>query len=224
MGEVLGTIAHDLRNPLAALLSNVGYLGMVSRDLPEDIRETIVDIELSVEALGRMTLAVALLGAELTGVDTARGGVHSAEKLLDLVWPQAERAAQSHGVGLRRGPSAKGSCAATEPHAQTALSALVHNAIACCPTGQFVTVSLEARDGTMVFSVEDPGPVLAPEFRESAFTMAGQTTTKGRLDGRYSRGLGLYVAGRSASLAGGTISVVEAPSGNCFELSFPVSR
>lgn len=206
------------------MLSNIGYLGMVSRDLPEDIRETIVDIELSVEALGRMALAVALLGAELTGIDTARGGLHSAERILDLAWPQAERAAQSHGVGLRRGSSARGSCLATEPHAQTALAALIHNAIACCPTGQVVTVSLDARDGVMVFSVEDPGPALASEFHHSAFTVAGQTTTKGRLDGRYSRGLGLYVAGRSALLSGGTITVVQAAQGNRFELSFPVSR
>lgn len=195
---------------------------MVGKDLPEDVQETIADIELSVEALGRMTLAVALLGSEFaTKKESFHGGRQAAEKILHGVWPQAERAALSHGVGLHRGTIEAGMCMVAEPHAQGALAALVHNAIACCPTGSSVSVSLSARQGSMVFCVEDTGPPLAAEFQESAFTLAGQLVTKSRLDGRYSRGLGLYVAGRSAELAGARIAVIPSSNGSRFELSFP---
>lgn len=194
---------------------------MVGRDLPEDVRETIVDIELSVEALGRMTLAVALLGSEFMGGESARAGRLAAEGILDAMWGQAERAALSHGVGLRRGLVERGVCTVVEPHAQGALAGLVHNAIGCCPPGSIVSVSLRAEDGRMIFSVEDDGPALAREFSESAFTLPGQIETKGRLDGRYSRGLGLYVAGRSAELAGAQIVVASVPKGNRFELVLP---
>ena len=67
LGDILGLLAHDVRNPLAALSSNVGFLGMISDDLTEDAREAIEDIQLSMEVLGRIADTMEVLSrVELT--------------------------------------------------------------------------------------------------------------------------------------------------------------
>src|SRR5690606_13210231 len=43
IGELLGLLAHDLRNPLSALHSNLGYLDAVLASRDEEVREAIED-------------------------------------------------------------------------------------------------------------------------------------------------------------------------------------
>src|SRR5690606_33632875 len=65
IADVLGLITHDMRNPLAALSSNVGFLNMVSDGMSEDAREAVDDLQLSVEAMGRIIDSLELLCHDL---------------------------------------------------------------------------------------------------------------------------------------------------------------
>lgn len=224
LSDVLGILAHDLRNPIAALLSNVGYLNMVGRGLPEDVRETIGDLELSVEALARMMGVLELLAGEVSGLSPARPPTtFGLDALLDGVWPSADRAAASHGVRLERGPIDADRLSGSDIAAQAALQALLHNAIMCAPQRSTVRVFTRREGDKLVLAIEDDGPALASKYRGTAFSLRGPVDTKGKLDGRYSRGLGLYVAGREARLASAELNVPELPKGNRFELVFAVA-
>jgi len=217
VSDLLGILAHDLRNPIAALLSNVGYLNMLGRNLPDDVRETIVDLELSTEALARMTHVLELLAGDLTNAAPRPWTTFSLSTALDALWPPAERAATSHGVRVER-TAASERVESSEGSLQSALSALIHNAIMCAPPRSVVKISSFIEGDHVVIAIDDDGPQLAPSYRDLAFTPRGPIETKGKLEGRYSRGLGLYVAGREALLARATLRVQNPPRGNRFEL------
>ena len=57
----------------------------------------------------------------------------------------------------------------------------------------------------VAIEVQDEGEALAPELRDTAFTLHGQRVLKGRIDGRYSRFLGLFAASVVLDGIGGTI-------------------
>src|SRR6186713_3605789 len=78
LGELLGLLAHDLRNPLSALHSNVGYLGSLSDKYDDDAREAIADALLSCDGLRIIIDSVEILShvlTEATGFDPAAFGL-----------------------------------------------------------------------------------------------------------------------------------------------------
>jgi len=67
------------------------------------------------------------------------------------------------------------------------------------------TVRVYQDGGQVVIEVEDSGEAIAPELRDKAFTLEGQKALKGRIDGRYSRFVGLFAAAVVLDGVGGTI-------------------
>ena len=81
---------------------------------------------------------------------------------------------------------------------------LLHNTRANVADPQ-ATVRVYQQGGRVVIEVEDTGEAIAPELRDLAFTLEGQNALKGRLDGRYSRFVGLFAAAVVLDGVGGTI-------------------
>lgn len=207
LGEVLGLLTHDIRNPLAALSSNVGFLSMVGADLSEDLKEAIVDLQLSLEVLGRITDTVEVLSHELRELPPPGVARVSVKALLSALLPQVERAASSHGVSVVLAPFVDASVSVAEPSFSRALSHLLHNAVSLSPQRGRIDLSVVSRETEVGFFVADDGPKLAAGFERAAFSLEGQLDAKGRAEGRYSRGMALYMVGRSAALAGARIDV-----------------
>lgn len=207
LGEVLGLLAHDIRNPLAALSSNVGFLSMVGADLSEDLKEAIVDLQLSLEVLGRIADTVEVLSHELRALPVPGTVRLSVKSTLTALLPAVERAAASHGVSVALAPFEEASVSVAEPSFSRALAHLLHNAISLAPPRSTVELAVVRRDREIGFVVRDEGPRLVGDFESAAFSLRGQLDAKGRAEGRYSRGMGLYMVGRSAALAGARIAV-----------------
>lgn len=223
VGEILGLLAHDLRNPLAALSSNVGFLQMIGEELTGDAREAVDDLQLSIEALGRIIDSLELVGNELKDAAVPSKVLLSVPRLVRSILPQSSRAAASHGVQLAVDVSA---CEnevifVSELPFQRALSALIHNALTFAPPKSAVRVIVLPREGQVVFRVEDDGVSLAPEHATLALSGVGQTQLKTASRGRYSRGLGLYAVAKNASLAGALFCKAEQPAGSAFEILAP---
>lgn len=226
VSQVLALLAHDLRNPLAALSSNVGFLEMMKSDVSEDVAEAVMDLQLSIEALGRIIDSL-----ELVSHDLGRGRVPAAVQvrvgsLLAALRPQADRAAVSHGVALKvdGGSADDEQIYVSEVYFQRALTALVHNAITAAPARSTVRLETERRGDSLVFRVLDDGVALSPELAEAALTAAGQSEVKTARGGRYSRGLGLYAVARSAELSGAKLRIGETESGSSLELACRLSK
>src|SRR5262245_13794222 len=67
IGELIGLLAHDLRNPLSALHSNLGYLEAVLPSDEGEAREAVEDGVVSCDGLSHVIDNVDLLGQILRG-------------------------------------------------------------------------------------------------------------------------------------------------------------
>lgn len=204
LGEILGLLAHDLRNPLAALASNVGYLGMLDETGSEDAVEALQDLQLSVEALGRIVNSVEVLSHDLREKPAGLPTSLPVASLIHGFEAEVQRAAESHGVTFRVELAGYEGLMllTTEADFVRALGGLLHNALTVSKPREVVSLSVEVHGDEVHFIVTDTGPIVRAELAESIFSASGQVQIKTSAEGRYSRGLGLYVSARCARLAG----------------------
>jgi signal transduction histidine kinase len=207
ISSLLGLFAHDLRNPLSALHSNVSFLGSVLGTGDNDAREALEDVAASSDALGHITDNLELFALALEGAKPREGQEFPLRELLREAGQKSRRFAESYRVALDVDVESSSELRgfANRDMLLRSLSNLVRNAIQHAGESGRVLVRA-ARDGAVVVvRVTDSGAPLAPDVREQAFTPEGQLSTKNVSGGRYSRGLGLYAARIAASIAGSEV-------------------
>lgn len=198
MGTVLGLLVHDLRNPAATITANADFLQEVGL-VDNDSVEALQDVKLAVGELRRGLDMLAWISRWFTGdvpLEAANGdaGVFL-ERLERADTPVPVTVNMAEGDQLY----AQGAQVAVE-----VVELLLHNTRANVADPR-ATVRLYQQGGHVVIEVEDAGEAIAPELREMAFTLEGQQALKGRLDGRYSRFVGLFAAAVVLDGVGGTI-------------------
>lgn len=207
VSALLGLFAHDLRNPLSALHSNVSFLGSVVGTTDSEAREALEDVAASSDALGHITDNLELFALALEGAKPRDGHDIPLRELLREAAQKSRRFAESYRVSLdvdiESGTDLR--VVANRDMLLRSLSNLIRNAIQ--HAGETGKVMVKARrEGAEVFvSVADSGVPLAREMGEQAFTAEGQLSTKNVSGGRYSRGLGLYAARIAADVAGARV-------------------
>ncbi len=226
IGELLGLLAHDLRNPLSALHSNLGYLDTVLSSQDEEAREAVEDGVVSCDGLSHVIDNVDLLGQVLRGGLRVHKSPSPAAALIAGAVERCQAAARSHGLTLELDAKARQLHAAVDVGrdlATRALTNLIRNSIQHAPPSSAVTVTASAEGKAVYVQVRDSGTTLTDEIRESAFTAEGQVAAKARAHSRYSRGMGLYCARLAASLCGAEIQVLNGGpgGGNTFQLILP---
>jgi len=198
MGHVLGLLVHDLRNPAATISANVDFLQEVGL-ADDDSDDALQDVRLGVGELRRGLDMLAWISRWLTGhvpLEAANGDV-------GVFLERLERADTPVPVTVeiaRDGQLyAHGAQVAVE-----VVDLLLHNTRANVPDAH-ATVRVYQRGNRVVIEVHDAGEAIAPELRKAAFTLEGQQALKGRVDGRYSRFVGLFAAAVVLDGVGGTI-------------------
>jgi K+-sensing histidine kinase KdpD len=198
LGHALGLLVHDFRNPAATISANVDFLQEVGLADTES-REALDDVKLAVGELRRGLDMVAWISRWLTGdipLEAANGDVgmflSRLEKAVTPV-PVTVEVATGHQL------YAHGAQVAVE-----AVELLLHNTRANVADPR-ATVRVYQQGGRVAIEVEDAGEAIAPELRQIAFTLEGQQALKGRMDGRYSRFLGLFAVSVLLDGVGGTI-------------------
>lgn len=226
VSELLALLAHDLRNPLSALHSNLGFV--VSSIDPEqrDLHDALRDALISCEGLAHLIDNLEVFGRGLTsGPVPVRPTVLG--PLLTEQLGKCRSMADSHGValmlvapppsGLRvlAGADALGAC----------LANLMRNAIQHATGREPVRISVYVEPASCRVLIEDDGAPLPGAVREAVFTAAGQLQAKTTPGLRYARGLGLLCARLSADAAGAKLEVHEraAGSGAAFSVTVPVA-
>ena len=106
-------------------------------------------------------------------------------------------------------------CLANEPGMQ---GYLLENAVRHTPPGTHVHATVAARDGEVVFGVDDDGPGVPPELRDRVF----ERFTRGAGDrGSSSSGLGLSIVRAVAESHGGSVELEEGGPGARFVVRLP---
>lgn len=242
VGKLLALVAHDLRNPLSAIHSNLGFLSSAlveerpsrgsSLDRGEEVRDALSDGLISCEALTHMIDNLEMLGQVLRGMSPpSRHAVLVGDLVQDTV-TRCTSVADSYGIRLERSRAstdvARVPVMVSREQTCKALGNLIRNAIQHSTPGQTVSVGLRMGEGTgqrvQVF-VEDQGTPIHATSMPSLFTAEGQVRAKASSDGRYSRALGLYAARLGAELGGCQVSAVSQGDthGNCLILDLPAA-
>ena len=222
LGQLLGLLAHDLRNPLSALHSNLGYLTSVLAEGDGDAREAVTDGLVSCDGLAHIIDNIDLLGQSMRDGIRPDATPMDVSALVSDVVVSCRAMAESHGVSVEWQGGVKEPASAQGPRALVAraLSNLIRNSIQHSPSGATVHVSVRLSPDLLSVLVEDAGTPLVGAIRTGAFTPAGQGGAKSVPNGRYSRGLGLFAAALAAAAAQATVRAVDPPrgGGNAFEL------
>jgi signal transduction histidine kinase len=200
LAELLELIVHDLRNPAATLAANLSYVkdvtggGTDDADLPDaiaDMGSALADLRGGLDHLA--WIARWLHGRPAMSISDGDAAI-AAEKAAarsDLTDVQLEvnRPLRARGGGtLAR-----------------VLDLLLANSRLHARGGP---VRLRAfREGAhVVVEVHDGGPAIAPELRDLAFAIEGQTRIKARPEGRYGSVAALLAARALTDTMGATIA------------------
>lgn len=233
VGLLLSLLAHDLRNPLSALHSNIGFIGSVGGSQDEDVKDALFDGMVSCDGLAHIIDNLDLVGQSLRDTRYPPPLQLSAAAFARDVVSRCLRVADSHGLRLEFDAEAADpliEAFASRELLARALGNLIRNSIQHSPANSLVEVrlagptsALGSGSGQVEFIVCDQGTPIDPELWEFVFTSEGQVSARGKGDGRYSRGLGLLSARLAASISGAKVSVIPACAGftNTFCLSVP---
>jgi signal transduction histidine kinase len=221
--QLLSLLAHDLRNPLSALQSNLTYLDSLLVDASTDAREAFADAQVSCDGLNALIDSVELLAqvvAEPRSYDVAP---------CDFAGAVAEALSRCAALGrsyeVLLAPPPPSTPMLALAHREMLVRAVVYvitNAIQHSPAGGTVRLALEPGTEQLRLIVIDQGDRLNPELEEVAFTPEGQIHSKATRGGRYSRGLGLLCARVCARATGAALVVADVEGAtNAFSLAVP---
>jgi signal transduction histidine kinase len=212
LGEAAGVVAHEVRNPLGAIINAVAVLKR------EKLGPTgSMAAEMLVEEATRLDVMVRDLLDVVRPLEPRPRPLHLGELAQRTVLHFQERR-QSEGIRWEVDEEAELPLVeADETLLQMALENLVRHAVDSSPRGGLVRVGLARAPAGVRLSVEDEGPGVsqadAPRLFEPFFT----TRTNGT-------GLGLAVVRRVVVAHGGTVQVSPRPErGMRFELHLPLT-
>jgi signal transduction histidine kinase len=221
--ELMSILAHDLRNPLSALLTNIHFVQSVARGTTLDVDEALSDSALSCTILGQVIGNLEVLGRAFGSslpAPTPVGTREAAGQAVARAAPQAMLAC----IETKIAPGSLGSTVLVDPvFFGRALDNLLANAMQYSPANGKVNIELTSEGARGGVRITDAGPAVPPEFRERVLTEEGQADAKKRYEARYGRGLGLYCAAQAARIAGAELKIGERDGHFLIELWGPLA-
>ncbi len=214
VGRLSSAIAHEIRNPVAMILSSARLLGLPAGDpaedgaQPEEMRRIVLGEARRLEKLTTDFLAYARIR------DPERKEIPLREVLEYLTAVARARAAE-RGLDLAVKAAGDGPVRVDPFQVHQALLNLVLNAFEASPEGATVTVGGERTGETLVLWVENPGEPLPPSTVDRLFEPFFTTKPRGT-------GLGLAVARNIARAHGGDLWLAaNEPGRTRFEMTLP---
>jgi signal transduction histidine kinase len=211
-------LSHELRTPLARVIAQA-ELALPQQRRPADYRNALADVLRNAQQLSRTVDALVAAARHDSALTRGTADAYAVcEQALEAV---AGLAAE-RGLELVNAPPTRPLRLGLDADlAERILQPVVENA---CRYGRSrVRIRLERHSSRIVYLVEDDGPGVSPDERESIFEpgirgMAGQAS-----NGAGGAGLGLALARRLAHSASGEIAVEADHDGGRFLVSLPAA-
>ncbi len=218
--EVLGFVAHDLRNPLAAISRWAARLDEATASA-DDRRRAIGAIRAAGDAMGSLITDL----MDITRLESGHLRVEQepvrAEYLLTTAREMFEESARAKGVEFRVEYGELPRVYADPERIHQVLSNLIGNAIRFMSGGGKLMLRAVARDDDVVFSVGDTGPGISPDDVPHVFERFWQAAHSRKTGA----GLGLAIAHGIVEGHRGRIWVEsELGRGSTFSFTLPIWR
>lgn len=212
IGELLALVVHDLRNPVATISANLSFVREVGAVADNDVAEALADVDLATADLMRGLDHLSWIGRWLAGERALEGPPGDARAAIENALKKLDVVAEISGAPLT---VRAGGAALTR-----LVDILVRNSLANAAPAT-VRVRARSEEGSVIIEIEDGGRAIAPELRAIAFTLAGQHVIKSRVDGRYSRSVGLLAARALADAIGAEIEADGTDGAAIFRIRAP---
>ena len=195
LGEMSAVLAHEIRNPLAALKGHAQLLAETVKDQAVAARvERVIEEAIRLEHLTTDLLDFARSGAiNITSSNPAQVLERAAQATVpDRVAIDAERAPPSWHLDAAR--------------IEQVLINVIENALSVTPEAEKIETTVSVEGDALIYTVRDHGPGVPAAERARIFEPFHTTKLRGT-------GLGLPVAKRIVDLHHGRIDVVDAEGG-----------
>lgn len=201
---LLDAVSHDLRTPLASILTAAGSLRQSDVRWSDDERRELLDvIERQAERLDRLVGNLLDLSRIESGVFHPRKAWYDVGALVDDVVGRLRPITAAHVVIVRIADDLP-PVELDYVEIDQVLTNLLENAVKYAPAGSEIELRARAAAGTLTIEVADRGPGI-PEGESARIFEPFQRIRRG--DGSSGTGLGLAVARRLVLAHGGRIDV-----------------
>lgn len=210
LGQLAGSIGHELRNPLGVISNAAFFLRMSQPDASEQVREYLDIIENETRISDKII-------TDLLDFTRIKSIDRQAVSVSDLIGQTLGRfsAPSSVQVTLKIPPGLP-RVFADPSHVVQVLGNLITNAHQAMPMGGNMVLSAHAHGDMIALAVQDTGIGIPPDHLKKLFEPLFTTKTKGI-------GLGLAVSQKLAEANGGRIEVQSEPGkGSTFTLFLPI--
>lgn len=222
--EMLGTVAHDLKNPLGVILGRAEILKEITAPLDENVHAQIDRIRDSAKRLtGMLDGLVASAMADALDITIKREAV-------DIAFLIQEVVEGNRPIATRKGQTITFTGLIDRPvigdpeRIREAIDNLLSNAIKYSPIGGAIDVSVGQEADSIAIEVRDTGPGFSPADMSRLFGRFQRLSAKPTA-GESSTGLGLSIVKRIVDLHGGRITVRTQglPTGATIRMTLPAS-
>jgi signal transduction histidine kinase/DNA-binding NarL/FixJ family response regulator len=226
--EMLGTVAHDLKNPLGVILGRSEILTDLLASTPVPVEPMKIQLGQIRDSARRLTAMVDDLIVEAMNdaldISIRHEPLDYAGLVAEVVAanrPLAERKEQRitlSGLSSLR-------LSGDQERLREAIDNLIGNAIKYSPVGETIDVSISLTEGEAICAVRDRGPGLSPEDMARLFGRFQRLSAKPTA-GEGSTGLGLSIVKRIAELHGGRVTAASPGPGlgSTFSLHIPAQQ
>jgi PAS domain S-box-containing protein len=210
--EFVANAAHQLRTPLAAIVSAIGALHAGAKHDPPERDRFRAHIEREVMRMQMLTEGLLALARAERGDAPAPLSRIALRPLLERV---VEHSTPKDGVDLELFCPEHLTAVTNEALISEALSNVVTNAVQHTTIGTVALRGEQRPDGTTI-EVSDDGPGIAEQDRDRVF----ERFFRGSRPIGTGVGLGLAIAAAATQAAGGVLELVDSPIGACFRFTF----
>jgi signal transduction histidine kinase/DNA-binding NarL/FixJ family response regulator len=224
--EILGKVAHDLKNPLGVITGRTEMMADFLQATPisaDKVRSQIKHIRDSAERLiGMVDSLLTDAMADALNISIRHEPIDVPALVTEVVEasrPLLDKKRQGIEVDAPESLTVSGD----PDRLREAIDNLVSNAIKYSPIGGRIAMSVHAQGDDAMIRVSDNGPGLSPEDMSRLFGRFQRLSAKPTA-GESSTGLGLSIVKRIVELHGGQITVESGGpgSGTTFTLALPL--
>jgi signal transduction histidine kinase len=215
IGRLTSGVAHEVKNPINAIVLHLEVLREKLRELDPEARRHMDVISSEIQRLDRVvqTLVDFTRPVELKLTET------DMRRLMEDVVMLASPEAQRLGVQIERtAPSAALPVKVDADLLKQALLNVVINGVQAMPQGGTLSIGARREDGSAEVDIHDQGPGIPPEIHDKIFNLYFTTKQKGS-------GIGLAMTYRVMQLHNGSVDFKSSPGdGTTFRLRLPLSE